>query len=324
MDKQEAQFILQSFRPDGADAADTDFAAALKLAAENRELGKWLADERAADAAFAAALCEVEIPEDLRQHILAMMKGDRPEAMALNDTLDHMFHDAMDEVEPPANLREQILTAMSIGAGSTEAKDSQRSKAEEKVIPVVYPSWGGWFSSWGRAAAVAAAVLLGGILAVQVTKNPVGHDGMMAPHELQHHAANLLNVGHEWEVREADSQSLNHWLVSHELPTPASVPRSLRSMDGMDCKMLRLPGDRKASLICFKGDGLGKLYLMITRNVYVRDNDELPQLTEVTTRDCYHCPATKWNAVRWRDANNTYILLSKKEKSRKDELLRFF
>ena len=30
MDKQEAKFILQSFRPDGADAGDADFADALK------------------------------------------------------------------------------------------------------------------------------------------------------------------------------------------------------------------------------------------------------------------------------------------------------
>ena len=54
MDKEQAKFILQSFRPDGADAADTDFAEALQLAVEDRELGEWLADERATDAAFAA------------------------------------------------------------------------------------------------------------------------------------------------------------------------------------------------------------------------------------------------------------------------------
>ena len=55
MDKEQAKFILQSFRPDGADAQDPDFAEALALAAQDRELGDWLASERAQDAAFAAA-----------------------------------------------------------------------------------------------------------------------------------------------------------------------------------------------------------------------------------------------------------------------------
>ncbi|MEI7928288.1 MAG: hypothetical protein WCH40_07030 [Verrucomicrobiales bacterium] len=50
MNKEQARFILHSFRPDGADAADSDFAQALHLAAEDRELGEWLARERARDA----------------------------------------------------------------------------------------------------------------------------------------------------------------------------------------------------------------------------------------------------------------------------------
>jgi len=47
MDKEKAQFILTSFRANGKDSADADFQEALKLAVEDRELGEWLADERA-------------------------------------------------------------------------------------------------------------------------------------------------------------------------------------------------------------------------------------------------------------------------------------
>ena len=50
MDKEQARFILRSFRPDGADVNDQDFAEALALATANRELGEWLAAERAFDA----------------------------------------------------------------------------------------------------------------------------------------------------------------------------------------------------------------------------------------------------------------------------------
>ncbi len=53
MDKEEARFILRCFRPDGADAENPDFAQALGWAAKDRELGEWLARERACDAGFA-------------------------------------------------------------------------------------------------------------------------------------------------------------------------------------------------------------------------------------------------------------------------------
>jgi len=59
MDKEEARFILRCFRPDGADAENPDFAEALAWAAKDRELGEWLARERARDADFASALSSV-------------------------------------------------------------------------------------------------------------------------------------------------------------------------------------------------------------------------------------------------------------------------
>ena len=54
MDKEQAKFILESFRPDGADAHDETFAAALQLAVEDRDLCEWLTHERSTDAKFAA------------------------------------------------------------------------------------------------------------------------------------------------------------------------------------------------------------------------------------------------------------------------------
>ena len=76
MDKEQARFILQSFRPDGADAKDPDFAEALAVAAEDRELGDWLSAERAQDATFAAALGDLSIPEELRDSILSVLEGE--------------------------------------------------------------------------------------------------------------------------------------------------------------------------------------------------------------------------------------------------------
>ncbi|MCP5545336.1 MAG: hypothetical protein H7A49_15675, partial [Akkermansiaceae bacterium] len=70
MDNERARFILRSFRPDGADADDRDFAEALELAVRDRELGEWLARERELDAGFARALERIELPAGLREDIL--------------------------------------------------------------------------------------------------------------------------------------------------------------------------------------------------------------------------------------------------------------
>ena len=73
MDNEESRFILRCFRPDGADAENPDFAEALAWAAKDRELGEWLARERARDADFANALNSVTIPSILREEILVSL-----------------------------------------------------------------------------------------------------------------------------------------------------------------------------------------------------------------------------------------------------------
>ena len=116
MDKEQARFILRSFRPDGADVKDRDFAAALAMAMENRELGAWLAGERTLDAAFAQALTSVALPETLRQDIsgcLADERGDFPQAEAARDAA---LSDALASVTLPSALRNQILAAMNCAA----------------------------------------------------------------------------------------------------------------------------------------------------------------------------------------------------------------
>ncbi len=312
MDKEQAKFILQSFRPDGADAADADFAEALQLAVEDRELGEWLADERATDAAFAAALCEVEIPEELRQHILAVMRGEKPADPEMDAAMDNILFDAMGDVQPPAGLREQILAAMEIESG------------QEAPSNVITPdaTQAGWFTGWKKLAAVAAAVVLGTFVAFQMTStNPV--DGRITSHDVQQHAGKMLNASFELDVKGADPESINTWLVSHELPTPSSLPERLRNMKSLGCKEIKLPGDKKASLVCFREDDGGTVHVIIIKNDYIEDRN-LPTLAEVKKGDCYHCPKTDWNIARWQDSKNTFIMLAKKDASKKDDLLQYF
>ena len=112
MDKEQARFVLRSFRPDGADAGDPDFAEALALAMGNRELGEWLASERAFDAEFAKALGSLDLPATLREDIMACLSAERGDFPQAEDCGDAAWIGAMAMIQPPASLRDEVIAAM--------------------------------------------------------------------------------------------------------------------------------------------------------------------------------------------------------------------
>jgi hypothetical protein len=71
MNNEEAKFILQGYRPNGADADDATFRTALDQAKSDPALGQWFARQQAFDAAVSAKLAEVRPPAELRTAILA-------------------------------------------------------------------------------------------------------------------------------------------------------------------------------------------------------------------------------------------------------------
>jgi hypothetical protein len=71
MNNVEAKFILQGYRPDGADAADATFCAALAQTRLDPALGDWFAREQAFDRAMSAKLGQIQPPAGLREAILA-------------------------------------------------------------------------------------------------------------------------------------------------------------------------------------------------------------------------------------------------------------
>ena len=87
---------------------------ALALAAQDRELGDWLARERARDAAFAAALNDIEIPTDLRDAIQHILTATENKTGIAHEELDTSFISALSHITPPPGLREQILSAMEV------------------------------------------------------------------------------------------------------------------------------------------------------------------------------------------------------------------
>ncbi len=77
MDNREAKFILSTYRPDGQDANDPSFAAALEQARRDPMLERWFRDAVSFDAAVTEKLRAIGTPADLRENILAGVKVSR-------------------------------------------------------------------------------------------------------------------------------------------------------------------------------------------------------------------------------------------------------
>lgn len=74
MKNEEAKFVLHAYRPNGADAGDVTFSAALEQARQDPALEKWFTAQQAFDRAMCAKLGSVAPPESLRASILAGAK----------------------------------------------------------------------------------------------------------------------------------------------------------------------------------------------------------------------------------------------------------
>ncbi|MCF3649064.1 hypothetical protein [Synoicihabitans lomoniglobus] len=74
MTNDEAKFMLQGYRPNGEDADNEAFAAALAQAERDPTLREWFEREQAFDTVIAGKLREVAVPEGLRESVLAGTK----------------------------------------------------------------------------------------------------------------------------------------------------------------------------------------------------------------------------------------------------------
>lgn len=72
---EEAKSILHGYRPDGADANDPLFAAALEMVRRDPVLGEWFARQQAFDSDMTADYDAVPAPAGLRDGILAAAAG---------------------------------------------------------------------------------------------------------------------------------------------------------------------------------------------------------------------------------------------------------
>jgi hypothetical protein len=73
-----AKFVLHAYRPNGADARDPIFRAALEQAARDPELGAWLKEQRAFDSLITGKLAEFKPPATLYSAITAGIANRSP------------------------------------------------------------------------------------------------------------------------------------------------------------------------------------------------------------------------------------------------------
>ena len=284
MDKHQAHFILRSFRPDGADAGDPDFAEALKLAVENRELGEWLADERAFDAEFAVALGAVDLPGQLREDIFACLAGERGDFPQAKDTDDAAWIGALASLQPPIALRDEVIAAME-RTGNLEIVRAPFYK--RAAIPLT------------AAAGIALAFFItrpGGSTGL-VKSSIVPIDAVQAGF-IRAYESPLFNLD---EKRE-DHRSLIQNLEERKLPCPCCLPPGLKNLKGIGCRELVIDGKR-GSLICFDERVNGVLHMVIFRRDDV--SGELPDKKCPIFTQCGN-----WATARWQQGDNVFLLMS--------------
>lgn len=300
MDRERAKFILQSFRPDGADAFDPAFQEALELATEDRELGEWLANERAQDAAFASMLSEVEIPEDLRDAIFDVLEG-RGE---LVDEIDSDFVGALASLRAPDELREEILAAMEV-----ESKVVEMPRRNPFLRTVK------WASSAVAVLAVMAVVFVfffgaGGSAIAGAT-----------PQEVQYAAIDMLESPFFTLDLENDRPTaLYDWLKSKDMPVPQGLPEGLAGLKGVGCRILEVGDDKSpGSLVCYrKGD---KILHLVTVKSDALDCDGLDGM-DCAAKHCHDCSKNVgWAMTTWTHEGYSFFLLSKMQS---EELVKVF
>jgi hypothetical protein len=302
MDKEHARFVLRCFRPDGADAGEADFATALELAAADRELGEWLARERADDAAFAHALASAPVPDGLRDEILTGMAAARGDSPPVADSFDGTFIGALATVEPPARLRAGILLAMERSANPAPAfvRPLRWKRFALPAAAAAGIAVGLWVGDPPRTT-VSAPVAQ--ISASAFSRLPVGAVpvGFVRTYESPTFALEHTNPDHE---------ELFQNLKTRDLPCPGchSLPPGLKDVPALGCRELVIEGKR-GSLLCFDQGENGIVHLIIFRRDDVEGDlpcGKHPRIEQVG----------RWETATWGNENDVFVLIGPAGKSK--------
>lgn len=318
MDKDQARFLLRNLRPDGSDAGDPAFAAALDFACRDPETAAWLESERTLDTEFAAAFASVEAPAGLRQRLLdnpAANFGDLPQA---TDALDREMIGSLAGWRPPGTLRGEILTAME---RSSVGRQPAPHRARRWLVPAA------------AAAGVALAIIVqrpeGAAEDPVVELNPPTQDlsaanaspvasvspaatpislSQIEDSFIRTYGSPLFSLD---ENRENHEELLAH-LEARRLPCPKQLPPGLARVKGIGCRELIIEGKR-GSLVCFDERVAGPVHLVILRREDVSCRPPCRQTPSMGRRG-------HWSIARWSDDDHIFVLVGATDLDRLREL----
>ena len=161
MDREQARFILRSFRPDGADSGNPDFEEALSVASADEELGAWLVAEQAQDASISSALGSVPVPGALRNRVLVALRADEDSGNSGENSVEEErapsggqpVEAAMEKSEMTV-LKVEIAGQMGVPFSAGQGPDGELAREGE---------------CWVRSALAAIFLVLGAFVAFELT-----------------------------------------------------------------------------------------------------------------------------------------------------------
>ncbi|BCX46513.1 hypothetical protein HAHE_04210 [Haloferula helveola] len=299
MDKEEARFILKCFRPDGADADNSDFSEALRMAAADRELGEWLSKERAKDAEFSEALSRLTLPDGLREEILAGLaaeRGDYPE----KDEFDGSLIGALSQVAPPRELRGEILAAM------------------ERSVPTAPEASGARRHWWrfGVPLAAAAGIALAFVMS-RPGNPPSGPSDVVSSavpiSHVEEAALSRLGTKFKLDLKEDDHKRLFQAIRTRGRACPEGcLPKGLSEVPGIGCMDLNVDG-KPGVIVCFRRGEGDEVHMVVFKAGDV-DGAKLPGGAPAAEQ------RGKWAVARWKEKGRVFLLFGEMEAEQLDEL----
>jgi hypothetical protein len=329
MDREQARFVLRSFRPDGADSRDPDFEEALAVAADDRELGEWLAVEREQDASVAASLKNLTIPSNLRSSILAALKADAAgnesgSGAPVVDTTENLSDQASSPAGslvfegPPEELKEQTLTVLKVEiAGKPMAVAAAGGQPAEEVSMRE--------QGWLKAAVAAVLLVLGAFVAFELTSSSFGpREGQgetIALRVLENEAiAEVVRQG-IFPLQSGRLQEHQAWIRENNAPgfDLDELPEGILEGKPVGCRIFMM-GAARISHLCFDKDG-SRVHLAVLGSENL-DPEDLEKLRKSGGTRCRQCSNTGVSVASWQGKDQIYLLLGKLKEKELRELLR--
>ncbi len=308
MDKQQAKFILRSFRPGEDGMKAEDFAQALALAASNRDLGEWLAEERAMDETFAKALASIELPETLREDIVGCLDGERHDYPNAEDSQDAAMIGALAAVPVPRKLRGDIITAMERSAPSHPKTDRLTTTDKPSAVAA---AWKHLAMPLAAAAGIALALIVtrGARNDVQLAQSKPLPIEVVPVSFIQSFEAPDFAL----EVKRDDREQLVEVLHSRSLPCPCCLPPGLENSLSIGCRELVIHG-KKGSLVCFQEDNMGVVHLIIFNRKDV-DGSCANKLADPCILQ-----EGQWSVARWQNDESVFFLIGQCDQQQMQKL----